>query len=161
VAALAVRLEQGERERMRRVSRRRDGEVMPLEVRVLFFDGVCGLCNAAVDFVMARDRAGKFKFSPLQSAFAARKLGSQRIKDLDTAVLLDGAAVYERSDAILHSLIHLGGAWRIAGFALLIFPRGLRDVVYRIVAANRLRWFGKRETCRLPTPAERARFILD
>lgn len=128
---------------------------------VLLFDGVCSLCNSTVDFVMRHDRAGRFAFASLQSDEAQAHLAAHgRDADalLDTVLLVDRDGIHERSDAALRVLRGLGAPWSFAG-ALAVVPRGLRDGVYRWVAHNRYRWFGTRESCRLPTPAERERFV--
>jgi predicted DCC family thiol-disulfide oxidoreductase YuxK len=125
---------------------------------VMYFDGVCNLCNRAVDFFMRHDRHGRLRFAPLQGA-TARENGIARpdVTSFDTIVIADGTRRWDRSDAVLHAATLLGGAWRLAA-VLRIVPRPLRDLVYRAVAASRFRIFGRRSTCRLPTPQERARF---
>ncbi len=128
---------------------------------VLMFDGVCSLCNASVDFVLRHDRRGRFAFASLQSdeaeAFLAAH-GKRADALLDTVVLADAEGLHERSAAALRVLRGLGLPWSL-GYALVAVPRPVRDAVYRWVAANRYRWFGTRETCRLPSPAERERFV--
>ncbi|MFN8791716.1 MAG: thiol-disulfide oxidoreductase DCC family protein [Bdellovibrionales bacterium] len=126
---------------------------------VLFFDGVCGLCSAAVDFVMARDRRAQFHFSPLQSDYAKTHLEPALYESLGTLVLRVDGQVLTKSDAVIKIAELLGGVWRIAILGRL-FPRAVRDALYDFVARHRYRWFGKKETCRLPTPEERARFYL-
>jgi predicted DCC family thiol-disulfide oxidoreductase YuxK len=131
---------------------------------VVLFDGVCGLCNRTVDFLLRADRRGRLRFATLQGPTAASLLGERNLPlDLQTVLYLrhrDGAApeLLDRSSAILAILRDLGGGWRAAA-ALRVVPRPLRDAVYRFVAARRYRWFGKRDTCRLPTPEERHRFL--
>lgn len=134
---------------------------------IIFFDGVCGLCDRFVDFVIARDRKGVYRFAPLQGETYAAHFGSQGLRgsqgppstDAPSTVLLaEGPVLKARSDATLRILAGLGGPWRLAGLLLLI-PRTLRDGVYDFVAARRYRWFGKKESCRLPTPEERGRFL--
>jgi len=125
---------------------------------VLFFDGVCGLCNSTVDFILARDREGRFKFSPLQSEYAARNLDQAHDQSLSTLILKDGSEVLTRSDAVLRIASHLGGVWRLVGIFRIV-PRPIRDAAYRMVASNRYRWFGKMDSCRMPTAGERTRFV--
>lgn len=128
---------------------------------VLLFDGVCSLCNGLVDFLIRRDRDARLAFGTLQSE-AARELlrerGLEGAGGLSTVVLVTDDAVLTRSDAILRAVGLLGGAWTAAGL-LRIVPRPLRDLVYRWVARTRYRIFGRRDTCRVPTPDEVARFI--
>ncbi len=133
---------------------------------VLFFDGVCGLCNRSVDFVLSRDRRGAIRFAPLQGETARRVLSSEfrvpsaKTQSFDTIVWLDSSSrEFVRSAAFVRVLWRLGGVWWLFGWLLWLIPRPLRDVGYRLVAANRYRLFGKKETCRLPSPAERERFL--
>jgi predicted DCC family thiol-disulfide oxidoreductase YuxK len=132
----------------------------------VFYDGVCRFCDRFVQFVLARDRAGRFRFAPLQGAFAARALGAhgRRPGDLDTAyVLTADGRVLSRSRAVLFVLANLGGLWWVLGL-LRVVPAVIADRVYDGVARVRYRIFGRLEgndACRVPTAAERARFIDD
>jgi predicted DCC family thiol-disulfide oxidoreductase YuxK len=128
---------------------------------IILFDGVCNLCNAWVAFVMQRDRRGLFRFAPLQSESAARLLAGHEIavtREPQSVMLIEDGRVYQRSTAALRILRGLGGVWGFAA-VLLIVPRPIRDVVYAFIARNRYRWFGKRDTCMIPTPEQRARFL--
>ncbi|NQV28630.1 MAG: DUF393 domain-containing protein [Rhodopirellula sp.] len=126
---------------------------------ILFFDGVCGLCNRFVDFVLKYDRHGRVYLAPLQGSTAAAVLPQNLAQGLDTVVFLEGGQWQCRSSAIVRIFWQLGGAWSILGTLLWLIPEPLRDLGYKVVASNRYRLFGKKETCRLPTPAERARFL--
>ena len=133
---------------------------------VLFFDGVCGLCNRSVDFVLSRDRRNTIRFAPLQGETAERVVGGEwRVESggessIKTIVWLDSfGCEFVRSAAAVRVLWQIGGIWWLIGWLLWLIPRPLRDVGYRIISANRYRWFGKKETCRLPSPAERSRFL--
>ncbi len=126
---------------------------------IVFFDGVCGLCNRTVDFVLRRDRRRTFRFAPLQGEAARRRLDPRDIASLDTIVLIDEAGTHRRSSAVVRILLQLQGIWRLGGCLLWLIPRPVRDLGYRLIAARRYRWFGKRDTCRLPTPEERDRFL--
>jgi predicted DCC family thiol-disulfide oxidoreductase YuxK len=126
---------------------------------ILFFDGVCGLCNRFVDFVLKHDRHGQIVFAPLQGATAAASLPEDVVQKLDTVVFLDGNRWRIRSSAIVRIFWQLGGVWSILGTLLWLVPKPVRDLGYKIVARSRYRLFGQKETCRLPTPAERARFL--
>lgn len=128
------------------------------EELVLFFDGGCGLCNALVDFAIQEDRQGRLTFAPLQGKLAGRKLAPDRIKGLESIVLLRDGVVLDRSDAVLELCGQLGGIWRLAGIFRMV-PKPVRDAGYALVARNRYRWFGRKQTCRIPTPRERARFV--
>ncbi|MCC7422176.1 MAG: DUF393 domain-containing protein [Planctomycetaceae bacterium] len=127
---------------------------------IVFFDGVCGLCNASVDFILSKDRQGLFRFAPLQGETAAAMLTPDDIASLKSLVLRDEKGrVFRRSTAIWRILWTLGGGMRILGAALWAVPWPLRNIGYRTISASRYRLFGKKEACRLPTPAERRRFL--
>ncbi len=126
---------------------------------IVFFDGVCGLCNVSVDFILARDTRHRFRFAPLQGETARQELPSADREQLDTLVLQTPTGTYRRSAAVVRILWGLPGHWPILGTLLWVVPRPLRDLGYRIISANRLPWFGKKETCRLPTSEERERFL--
>ena len=127
----------------------------------MLFDGVCGLCNWSVDFLIKRDKNAALRFAPLQSALAQALIRKHNIdsRDLSTAVVIDGSRAYIRSEAALQALRRIGGGWSLLASIATLVPRALRDVVYDWVARNRYRWFGQRETCRVPTLAERERFL--
>lgn len=129
---------------------------------VMLFDGVCNLCNGAVNFAIDRDPEARLRFASLQSP-AARELLARLghpmpSGDPESILLVERGRVYECSGAALRIARHLSGAWSLLA-ALLAVPWPLRDLVYRWVAANRYRWFGKADVCRVPTPELRARFI--
>ncbi len=125
---------------------------------ILFFDGVCGLCSAAVDFVMVEDFGQRIKFAPLQGEAAKVKLPKELTANLSTLVLWEDDRIYQKSAAVFVVLDHLGGIWKILNIFKVI-PRSILDLIYDWVAKSRYRWFGRKETCRLPTPPERSRFI--
>ncbi|MEM9022451.1 MAG: DCC1-like thiol-disulfide oxidoreductase family protein [Bacteroidota bacterium] len=127
---------------------------------VVLFDGVCNLCNRAVDFLIRRNNQRNIYFLPLQDPQAQEALAGKTVPAdfLSTILVLEENRVYVRSTAVLRLLPKLRGGWP-ALYALIIIPRFLRDAVYKLVARYRYRWFGKRDTCRLPTPEERALFL--
>ncbi len=126
---------------------------------VLFFDGVCNLCNAWVDFLVRRDKKRRYRFAPLQGSTAHHAIPSHvQSGEFDSFVFVENGQVYTRSTAALRVLSGLGGVWSIAKVLFLV-PAPLRDAVYRLIARNRYRWFGQKETCRLPSPEERALFL--
>ena len=124
------------------------------------FDGICHLCNGLVDFVIARDPAAHFRFASLQSDAARRVLSDVNAEHPlpDSFVLVEDGRLFMRSDAALRIARRLGVPWSLA-YGLTVLPRPLRDWAYDIVARNRYHWFGKRETCRVPTPGLRRRFL--
>lgn len=129
---------------------------------VIIFDGVCNLCNASVDFVLRHDRRGELLFASNQSAAGRALLERFDVPpdDVSSVYLVEGDRIAARSTAALRVARRLGLPWSLA-VPLLLLPRPLRDAAYDFVARNRYRWFGKKETCRLPTPEERARFLDD
>lgn len=128
-------------------------------MNVIFFDGVCGLCNGFVDFILKLDKAGQFKFSPLQSDYAKASLPAEFVADLDSVVVQVGGRTLRKSKAVFAVLKELGGAWGVLGLVGLL-PEGFLNRAYDLVAENRYKLFGKKDSCRIPTPEERARFIL-
>jgi predicted DCC family thiol-disulfide oxidoreductase YuxK len=133
---------------------------------IILYDGVCGLCNRLVQFLLKRDKQGRLRFASLQSDLAERVLTRHGInpKDLDTVhVLVDyerpQERVLNRSDAVLRAGYELGMPWKILATMGRIVPRPLRDLVYRFVARNRYQVFGKYETCMLPDANQRDRFL--
>ncbi len=126
---------------------------------VIFFDGLCALCDSFVSRVLLWDRTGIFRFAPLQGE-AAKKIGGLQSEEPSTwsIVLVDGDGIHRRSEAVLQILSRLGGTMKLIK-VLLWIPRGFRDRVYDFVARSRYRWFGRREFCRLPKPGEKNRFL--
>jgi predicted DCC family thiol-disulfide oxidoreductase YuxK len=128
--------------------------------RIVFFDGVCNLCNGFVQFVIPRDPEGRFKFAPLQSDVARARLGHSVVPGSapSTVLLFQNDRLYDRSTAVLLILRQLRFPWPVAG-VLFVIPRSLRDWVYGFVARRRYGWFGQRETCMVPTPEIKSRFL--
>jgi predicted DCC family thiol-disulfide oxidoreductase YuxK len=137
---------------------------------ILLYDGVCGLCNRLVQFILQRDADAVFRFASLQSPLAERILTRHGADagDLDTVYVvvnydLPNEYLLPRSDAVIFILKQLGASkhtlCRLSGFLLSLIPRPLRDLAYRIVARNRYRVFGRYETCILPAPEHRGRFM--
>ena len=133
---------------------------------IVFYDGICGLCNRLVQFLLKRDRHDRLRFASLQSEFASKVLSRHGIdpKDLDTLHVVENyeqsdERVFNRSDAILRASRELGGIWKLAANIGRVVPRAFRDLFYRFVANNRYRVFGKYETCLLPEPRHRAKFL--
>ena len=128
-------------------------------MNVIFFDGYCGLCNGFVDFMIKVDKQGLFKFSPLQSEFAKSEVELADIQELKSVVVKIDGKTYRKSEGVFRALAKLGGIWKVCSL-LHLLPPALSNFGYDLVAENRYKIFGKRDTCRLPTPDERARFIL-
>jgi predicted DCC family thiol-disulfide oxidoreductase YuxK len=126
--------------------------------KVIFFDGVCGLCNGFVDFILTVDKQQVFLFSPLQSEFARKNLPEKMTTDLKSVVYLRDGKQYSKSEAVLKIMSDVGGIWKLSLLGK-ILPEVMRNKAYDMVAENRYKLFGKKETCRLPSAEERSRFI--
>jgi predicted DCC family thiol-disulfide oxidoreductase YuxK len=135
---------------------------------ILLYDGVCGLCNRFVRFILGRDRDGIFRFASLQSAFAARILTRHSISpaEFDTVYVVVNfdsqkppEFLLSRSDAVLFVLKQLGALWRFVAFLLQLLPKFVRDPAYNAIARHRYRVFGKYESCALPSAQDRSRFL--
>jgi predicted DCC family thiol-disulfide oxidoreductase YuxK len=130
---------------------------------IVFFDGVCNLCNSSVDFIIKRNKKKRDLFyCSLQSSKALNYLDQKDIQDLNTLVFLHNEKVYKKSTAVLKILLHLYGSSRILTFilkALLLLPKCIRDTLYKFISSNRYRLFGKRQSCRLPSQQEQDQFI--
>jgi predicted DCC family thiol-disulfide oxidoreductase YuxK len=129
---------------------------------IVIFDGVCNLCAHSVQFILRHESGPRFLFSPVQSAAGARILVAHGISPSDVAsfVLVSEGKVYTRSSAALRIARHFKGAWRLLRI-LWIVPKPLRDWLYDVVARNRYSWFGKSESCMLPSPALSERFKFE
>jgi len=126
--------------------------------RIVFFDGVCGLCNASVDWLLRADRREALLFSPLQGEAAREWIPKELRNRLETICFWDGARLHTRSSAALEILRALGGLWAWL-YPLSAIPEDWRNAAYDLVASRRYRWFGRRTSCRLPTEQERRRFL--
>lgn len=128
--------------------------------RLILFDGVCKWCNAWVSFTIAHDPDGRFKFGTLQSEQTQRILHDLDLSatDYQTLLLLEGCCVYFKSTAALRVIRQLSRWWPLYYLCVLV-PAPIRDVVYDFVARHRHRWMGRAATCRVPTQAERERFV--
>ena len=127
---------------------------------VVLFDGVCNLCNGSVQFIVARDPSAHFRFAPLGSAAAGSLVGESVLHGPlpDSIVLMELRRMYTRSTAALRIARRLRFPWPLL-YAFILVPRPLRDMIYAFIARNRYRWFGKRDTCMMPSPELRARFL--
>ncbi len=127
---------------------------------ILLFDGHCSLCNGAVDFVLKRDAMKKLLFAAIQSPEGQRVLTHYGLPSnyLDTLVLVESGKVYLGSTAALRVARHLRRGWPLL-YPLILVPKGIRDRIYKWIGANRYAWFGKRESCRMPTASEKSRFL--
>lgn len=127
---------------------------------ILLFDGVCNLCNGAIQFIIPRDPEGKIRFAPLQSELGTdiRARSGLSTDDLETVVLVDDRMAYTKSDAAIRVGEQLGGVFRLLSLGRLV-PRRLRDRIYDFVAENRYDWFGRKDQCMMPDEDISDRFL--
>jgi predicted DCC family thiol-disulfide oxidoreductase YuxK len=129
---------------------------------IVIFDGVCNLCARSVQFILRHESRPQFMFSPLQSAAGARLLTAHGFPaaNVESFVLVSDGKVYTRSTAALRIARHFKGAWQLLRVLWLI-PLPLRDLAYDFVARNRYSWFGKADSCMVPSPELSARFMYE
>lgn len=127
--------------------------------RVVLFDGECNFCDRSVQFIIKRDPKGHFKFASLQSDIGRELLKKHHAtEDIDSFVLIEDNHYYFKSTAALRVCKNLKGGWKILS-VLFIIPTNIRDILYGFIAKNRYKWFGKKESCRIPSAEERNRFL--
>jgi len=139
---------------------------MTISNPIILYDGVCGLCNRLIQFVLKRDRDDRFRFAALQSGFAARVLERHRVDPhiLDTMYLVSNYSrpderLASRSDTGIQVLAELGGVWRAFASIGQFLPRWFRDKIYNLIARNRYQLFGKYQTCQIPDEKYRSKFL--
>ena len=127
---------------------------------IILFDGVCNLCNSAVQFVIKHDKNNQFLFASLQSEEGIKVLSELNYSDdeLNTFILLDNNIIYTRSTAALRVAKKLGFPSNLL-YGLMIIPKFIRDAVYKIISKNRYKWFGKKDECIIPTKELKAKFL--
>ncbi len=130
----------------------------PEQKSIVFFDGYCVLCNSSVDLLLKLDKKERMLYAPLRGKTAARLLAAELIDDVDTIILWHEGRIFIKSEAILKIAYLCGGPWHhLSLFKPL--PRKFRDALYDFIARHRYRWFGKKESCRLPGIEEQHRFL--
>ena len=127
---------------------------------IVLFDGICNFCNASINFIIEHDRAGYFKFAPLQSTIGEELLSKHGISpvETDSVILIEDENAYTLSDAAIRISRRLDGIWSWA-YTLRVIPRMIRDLGYRLIARYRYSIFGRRDACMMPTPEVRTRFL--
>lgn len=128
--------------------------------RIVLFDGVCNFCNFWIQFALKRDKTGKLTFTSLQGETAKELLPKFGIDPhvLTSVIFIENGKAYRESTAALKVCRYLDGGWKLL-YALIIIPAFMRDAIYKWVGKNRYKWFGKQESCMLPTAEQRARFL--
>lgn len=132
----------------------------PENKKIILFDGICNLCDNSVQFIIKHDKKDVFRFAPLQSDIGLQIINERGIdtKELESVILIEpGVAYYQKSTAALEIAAHLKGYSWLRHFNVL--PEGFRDWVYEIIANNRYKWFGKKESCMIPTDELRNLFL--
>jgi predicted DCC family thiol-disulfide oxidoreductase YuxK len=121
---------------------------------------VCNLCNGSVQFIIKHDKKARFHFASLQSEKGQALLRTHHLptQEFDSVIYIRNGRYYKKSSAALYILRDLGGFWQIF-FPLILVPPFLRNAIYSLIARNRYRWFGRQESCMLPTPELKSRFL--
>jgi len=132
---------------------------LPQDKAIVFFDGVCNLCNGFVQFIIKRDPHDHFRFAALSSEQGQSVLERYHIKD-DSIVLMENGTVYTRSDAVLRIFRRLSGGYSLLYYGVFL-PRPVRDFLYRMIANNRYRMLGKKDACWVPVPELTKKFLTD
>jgi predicted DCC family thiol-disulfide oxidoreductase YuxK len=127
---------------------------------IVLFDGVCNLCNGAILFLIKRDKHDRFRFAPLESEVGKELLLKHQIDPtkIDSIILVSGNTAFVKATAALHISRHLGGLWPLL-YSFILIPKIITDAVYDFIARNRYRWFGKKESCMIPTPELKSKFL--
>lgn len=134
---------------------------IPKDKKIILFDGVCNLCNGAVQFIIKRDKKDIFRFAALQDPIGKQLMEARGIAtmNMETMILIvPDKAYYTKSSAALKIAYEFGGLWKIVKVFEWL-PPGFRDAIYAVIAKNRYKWFGKQESCMIPTPELKARFL--
>tara|TARA_R110002073_G_scaffold4213_2_gene28015 strand:- start:1454 stop:1864 length:411 start_codon:yes stop_codon:yes gene_type:complete len=127
---------------------------------IILFDGVCNLCNTSIQLIIKKDLKEQFLFAPLQSDAGQRILLHNKLENLDfgTIILLENNKIYDKSTAALRITRRLSGGYPLL-YAFVIVPKFIRDAVYKTIANNRHKWFGKQAQCMVPTASIKERFL--
>ena len=130
--------------------------------KIVLFDGVCNLCNGAVVYIIKRDKNDVFRFAALQSDIGQKLINERNIdtSKIDSIILIEpGIAYYTKSSAAIKIMNEFGGLWRVMNVFNYLLPTSIRDIIYDFIAKNRYKWFGKQESCMIPTPELKAKFL--
>jgi predicted DCC family thiol-disulfide oxidoreductase YuxK len=127
---------------------------------LILFDGVCNLCDSSVQFILLRDKKDRFRFASLQSDYGQNILKQHNLptEKFNSLALIENGKLYQRSTGALRIARRLKGAWPML-FAFIIIPPFIRNFVYDFIARNRYRWFGKKESCMMPRPEWKQKFL--
>ena len=127
--------------------------------KIVLFDGVCNFCNSSVQFIIRHDKSKALKFASLQSNTGQELIAKYNIpKDVDSVIFIENGNAFIKSEAALRIADNFGGVWKMMRI-LKVIPAFIRNLFYDIIARNRYKWFGKKETCMIPSPEIRNRFM--
>ena len=128
--------------------------------KIILFDGVCNFCNASVNFIMKRDKRDEFRFAALQSEIGIELQKKFHLdpNDLESFILIEGEKYYKKTTAALRTAKEFGFPWNLS-YIFIIIPPIIRNIAYNIIAKYRYKWFGKKESCRVPSPGDRSKFL--
>ena len=128
--------------------------------KIILFDGVCNLCNSSVNFIIDHDKDDVFKFASLQSESGQEllKMNNLETENFDSIIFSDNGRIYTQSTAVLRIVKDFPGLWKIL-YAFIIVPPVIRNFLYDLIANNRYKWFGKKDSCRIPTPELKSKFL--
>lgn len=134
--------------------------MMEYKTPLILFDGVCNLCSNSVQFVIRHDKKKQFNFASLQGETGQQILRTLELpaQKFSSFILIEEDNFYTESTGVLRLLKRLGGMWSLL-YIFIVVPPFIRNAAYRFISVNRYRWFGKTESCMLPTPELRARFL--
>ncbi|PWK26138.1 putative DCC family thiol-disulfide oxidoreductase YuxK [Arcicella aurantiaca] len=132
------------------------------EYQIILFDGVCNFCNSSINFIIDHDPEKNFKFASLQSDFGQKTLRkfNKNTEDFDSVILIKNNQLYQKAEAALEITKQLSGLWKYLSI-FKILPTSILNFFYNIIAQNRYRIFGKSDTCRMPTPDLKERFLVE
>lgn len=133
---------------------------MKNEHDIILFDGVCNLCNGAVTFIIKHDKKDSFRFAALESAFGRELLATHNIDSTvtDSIILVRGNSAFAKAEAALHIAKKMSGLWPLL-HVFNVLPNKVNNFFYDYIARNRYKWFGKKESCMIPTPALKSKFL--
>lgn len=127
--------------------------------KLILFDGKCHFCDSSVQFIIKRDQYAQFSFASLQSETGQKILKDYHLNnDLDSMLLIEDGKAFVKSTAALHIAKHLDGLWKWS-YMFILIPSFIRDIFYHMLAKNRYKWFGRKESCEIPSPEMRKRFL--
>ncbi len=135
--------------------------MIPEGKKLILFDGVCNLCNSAIQYIIKKDKNNIYVFAALQSTVGEKFIQERNIntQDIDSIILVDpDVAYYIKSSAALHIAYEFGKSWKFLKIFEFI-PSKIRDLIYDFVAKNRYKWYGKKDACMIPTPELKSKFI--